>query len=494
MRNRAVLSNNKINLIKLAALSFLAVFCCFAFLSISLQSCFAESVSADTELPSINYLDYKFNEPSAVYADDEIIAVADGDKTIFFYDGKIYERAMRIAGNFARNGEYLYYSKSSVLGKIKIGVFEHEEVTDERGNNIGANAFSLKGNRLITLTNTGIEYYENFTRATLSYAFLGDVTVSALKAANVCIGDNYDYYCINGNLYKNNERICVGVAEYMAEANGKLYFTNQDGVFVLNEKQTELVLSKPANGTFDSVKGITDYNGQLLFVNGKTQKLTVCSYDGSIEKDFIFNVKIQTNCSVKFIYSPVTVKIKNGQSIHHGTLNTSGLFQYENTRVLTNDEEYVLLGETEGYAVLYGKNGYALIKNTLTEKVNLSPQTNKQTVYVLFDCTAYPLPVADEIFQAFQVKKGDKICTLAIYTMNGVNYVLIETTDGKTAFVPQGETTGELLPNIPENEDKQSEVTGTDYTVEAVVIILLSTSVFVLAIFVIYSKKENVKL
>ncbi len=452
----------------------------------------------DKPLTAINYLDFEFVSPTSVYADDEIIVVADGERTVFFYDEKIYIRKIKVAGSIARNGDYIYYSKDNNLGRVKISEFVHEIVTDSSSSPVGANEFAFFADKLITLTNTGMNYYVNFVKQPAPYEF--DAPASTyLPLAKICYASGDEYYFINGNLYKKNERLRVAVADFVSEINGKPYFSNADGIFCFENNETKPILEvKTAfknrqDGSDVKIYGLTEHKGEIIFVNATDKKLMICGFSGENLRDYIFDVEIPTGYEAKFSSSPETVMVTSGRTIHSGFLK-NGIFDYEKTSRLSEDEAFVLLGETEGYYVLFGRTGFYLTASSNASAINQNPSIMREKGYVLHDSSTYVLPVADKNHTSFPLTKGEEIFVLAKYEMNGIEYYLIENENGEQAFVAGGEITAELLPEIKQNEEKTENLSSADYTLYAIIIILLGAAVFTLAMFMIFSKKNFIKL
>ena len=449
-------------------------------------------------LNSISYLDFTFVSPTWVYADEDVVAVADGERTVFFYDGKIYIKKIKVAGNILRNGNYLYYSKDNVLGRVEIGEFVHGTVSDADDNPIGSNGFAFSGEKLISLTNTGMNYYEGFVKKPLPYEF--DAQASTyLPLAKVCFAGDTEYFFIDGNLYEKNRRVCIAVADYAACINGEPYFTNADGIFRFDGNEIKCVVSLTdgsAAGGIAGIKicGLSELNGEIIFVNATDNKLMICGYLGENLRDYLFDVKIPTDAKVEFSEAPDTVKVAKGASIHDGILLDGGVFDYDKSAKSDSEEDFVKLSETEGYAVLYGKRGFCLTAISNVTAINENTAITREKGYIIHECSAYLLPVADGDYHSFPLKKGEEVSVLAKYEMNGITYLLIENQNGEKAFTPGGEMTRELLPPTKGNSELSERVTNADYTVYAVVVILLGAAVFTLALFLIFSKKKSVKL
>ena len=112
---------------------------------------------------------------------------------------------------------------------------------------------------------------------------------------------------------------------------------------------------------------------------------------------------------------------------------------------------------------------------------------------ILHDCQMFSTLVANEETTISSLKKNAQVMVKSAFTMNGVNYLLVQT-ENQTGFVLSGEVTKTLIDGEHTTFTEQGSVTGKNNTTVAIVIILISTSVFILTLFISLAKKEYVKL
>ncbi len=444
---------------------------------------------AEGSLGAVDYLDYILSSPRAIYADDEIVAVSCKDKTVFFYQGGIYEKENILpAGQILRSGNRLYYSANSLLRYVEIGVFE--EVKTE----MGANNFAVDDNRLITMTNSGALFYEitenGFTPVNAEYSFPSDLEVAIIGSGAVHIADA-DYYVINSVMYKDGKHIGITKADYMAHNGNTLYFSNLEGLFRLDGQTPVKIISQSEELRDDGILGVCGFADGIVYIDGKTDKIMRMDKDGNIS-DFVFEVIIPTDASVSFSDTPTTIRVKTGDRFHRGALS-DGKFIFSGTYTDVNSD-YVTIGEIENYYVLYGINGCGLIDKNSCEILEQNTPITFDKGYVLNNCALYKTCVADELEKVCDIKKGDQITIKKTFILNGIKYYLAQTQNGEHGFILAGEATNELLPSVPKNNANNFSVLGKDNTLAAVIIILLSTGVMILALFVLLVKKEFIKL
>lgn len=451
----------------------------------------AEASAEERVLTSVDYLDYTLASPHALYADEEVIMVAQEANTVYFYDGKIYEMDVVTAQRqIYRNGDRLYYTRRSMLYSVEIGVFEETAVLDGNGQQIVANSFAIKGDRLIALTNTGATFYKSFNEVAPTYTF-DDEVASILVAGNVHITDDGDYYYVNGEIFKDGEFVCFSKAENLTDVNGKLYFSNKAGIYALEGSGTEVIYQSGADD--GGVLGLSEYKGDLLFICGSDNEIKQMSADGSNLRKFLFEVTVETDAEVAYTPTPVTVRVTKGTRLHRGVL-IGGAFEYDFTDLANADEDYVKLGEISTYSVLYGMNGYALCSTALLSEIVQNIEISFEKGYLLYDCSAYVTCVADESMRSFALKKGDVVTVKDCLVMDGIEYALVENSAGDKGFVLAGEIKPSLHPTLPENTTTETTATSKDNSLYALIIILLSAGVLSLALFVILTKKEYIKL
>ncbi|MBQ9482256.1 MAG: hypothetical protein IJU84_08840 [Clostridia bacterium] len=463
---------------------------------------FSLAHAEEAELGPIAYLDYALKNPKAIYADGEIVAVSQESGTVFFYDGKIYEKDISAEQQIARSGDHIYYTHHSVLRRVKIGVFAEEDVKNS-GDIIPANGFAVFGSKLITLTNSGALLYENmFTSAPSPYSFNEEIETNRFLSGNAYSAEGKDYFALIRRLYINGDFVYENpedftLADYMTEFGGKLYFSNRNGIFRFDGEPVCVYEKKVTVSTrSDGVLGLCARGDKLLFIDGETDKIMQMDADGSNLKEFHFDVKVNTAASVPSPAKDIpfeTVTVRNGSRIHFGGIS-GGVFNFTETAVTSKDEDYIKIGEESGYSVLFGNSGYAFIRNEIVEEKPQNTPITFEKGLVLHACKTYDVCLAITGRENFGLKKGDGVTVVKIYEMNGINYALVETESGELTFVPAGEITESFLPPLPVNTMRSSLVTGKDDTAKAVVIIILSTAVLLLALFVIFVKKEYVKL
>ncbi|MBP5308376.1 MAG: hypothetical protein J6Z34_04490 [Clostridia bacterium] len=473
-----------------AAIAFAAYFC-FAVLS-------ARAFAEEQELGSVAYLDYALTNPKAVYADGEVVAVSQENGTVFFYDGKIYERNFQTADQqIVRNGDYLYYTYNSLLKRTRVGVFDEEDVTDGQGNKlqIAANAFSLVENRLITLTNTdALLYADMYAGAPVPYPFDAPVENYRVRSGNVYSTLNADYFALIEVLYENGTAIYSNpevypIADYMTDVDGTLYFSNRNGISRLKNGDVKQVYVSA------DVKGVCGYKSGLLFIDGKSGKIMRADAEFETVEEFHFDVKVDTDAAVPppASYRDMqTVTVQSGSRIHLGRIE-NGAFNFTETVVTAFNEDYIKIGCESGYAVLFGNSGYAFIADEYALPKTQNTALTFEKGLILHDCASYDTCLALKEREIFSLKKGDEVTLIKAYEMNGVNYILAETANG-LSFVPAGEITENLASPLPVNVARSTVTEGKNNVTEAVVIMLLSTAVLLLALFVILIKKEYVKL
>ncbi len=436
-----------------------------------------------------SYLDYAFTSPTALYADEDVIAVVCEDKTVFFYGGKIYERAsVKPDGQLCRSGNRLYYITSSSMRYVELGSFTDTPLSPT----VPASSFSIKGDRMITVTTSGTVFYSGMETGTPvkteGYSFNGPEASYAM-AASVYIADD-DYYSLVGSIYKKNVKLCEGAASYMTDIDGKLYFSNQEGVFTLENGEAKCIYERTEASAEDGVLGVWGYKGKLLFVDGKKDCLMIMNADGSELRAFMFDVKISTDAKLTFVEEPTTVTVEEGARVHRGEVDGQA-FTLTVTEKLEATEELVFIAEVDGYSLLYGKGGYLLTGSSAPLEQNRAISFEKG--YILYDCAAYVTCIANSTDELFRLKKGDEVKLLGSCELNGVKFNLIEF-EGKKGFVLSGEISRELYGKLPQNADGFLQETDGDRTVIAVIIILLSTAVFATAMLVLLIKKDYIKL
>ena len=91
------------------------------------------------------------------------------------------------------------------------------------------------------------------------------------------------------------------------------------------------------------------------------------------------------------------------------------------------------------------------------------------------------------------LKKGDEVTVISAFTFNGGSYYLIDCEQGQ-GFVLAGEITDRLISGPSALTSNTGTVTGTDYTVMAIVIILISGAIYATTLALILLKKQSIKL
>ena len=449
----------------------------------------AAQVPARAQVPgdkgAIAYLDYTLSSPYAVYADEDIVVVAGASGMTFFCDGNIYEKPYLSAQKqIARSGGYIYYVYNNLLSRVDLSGFSTERVLSG-GEMIGASAFSVRGNKLIAMTSNGAIRYENLAETPLGYDFAGN-----FGSGEVCITENGDIYSVNGKIYRNGVYLCEGKAVYMAEINGTAYFSNDGGIYRISNGDTECVLQR------ESVYGICAYGSELLFIDGATGKIMQMASNGENLREFRFDVSIDLGGNLSFSLEPETVTVSEGTPVHRGTVEGS-TFTLTGTEISDASRDYVKLGEVgeeNRYAVLFSENGYALSPVSGTVKKEQNVPITFEKGHILHSCAAYKTCVAQNSAEAFALEKGEEISIVSAYETNGHNYYLFERAGGERGFVLSGEVKESLASDIPDNVSRTHAYAGKDNTIEALVIILLSTALLALALFFILAKKENIKI
>ena len=271
---------------------------------------------AEETLGPVEYLDYALTSPRAVYADDDLVVVTQSDKMVFFSVGMIYEKEFRSANKqIQRCGNFIYYLYNNLIYRVDV-----EDLTSSRVNTlgdevgeIGANAFSINGNRLIALTTNGPVCYEDFVPAQLPYAFEG-INVGLFGAGEVCIADDGDYYYVNGNVYRNGRKLFEAEVSYFSAVGKSVFFSNGSGIYKIENDAAVPVYVK------EGLHGLCAYGSAVLFIDGQTNKIMQISADGKDLSEFRFNVTIDTDAQVIFNSSPETVTVKTGVNVHLGEL------------------------------------------------------------------------------------------------------------------------------------------------------------------------------
>lgn len=465
-------------------------------LTFVLSLCFTPksfALAEDSVLDTVDYLDFTLNSPKAIYGDDDVIVVSCAEEMVFFYQSKIFCKDISAAGQLMRNGDYIYYTKNSLLFRVEIGSFTESAVTDNEGTPIAANSFAINGSRLIALTNSGAIFYEDFKRISPPYDFTAydNITNQQIAAGNVHIADT-DYFNINGETFKQNQSLRFDVVDYFAHVGSDVYFSNKKGVFRLDGETTTCVYERDVKIRNEGVLGICGFNGNLLFIDGLTSEVMLLNLSSGVAEKYLFDVVIQTGLSLTFTETPTTVTVAKDVRAHAGDFE-NGAFTYKKTNVTQTDFDLVKIGTVDKYAVVYGLDGFLLIDEAhVTQKAQNNPITFEKG-FVLHDCTAYLTCVATRLTESFTLTKGEEVNVISKLNMNGVDYLLVQKGE-EQGFVLAGEIKEGLSPNYPTPNTNTTVVTGKDNTTVAYIIMLLSAGVFILTLFVILARKEYFKL
>lgn len=495
-------------------------------LALPLSSRRAVNAGAETfgfALPSpdyaVDYLDYELGCPVSLYADEEVVAVTcDPDYydtyvggenegrnlIVYFYGGRIYEQEivypdgapMTAPEQLVRSGNRIYYSTMSVLKYVELGEFV------EKSTQIGANRFAMSGDRLITLTNTGVGFFraegENFVRCEQPDYF--DELRSAVRpqellhSGRVYSTADHDYYFPTGTpYYIEDSRKDNRSANYITDIDGRVYFSDGSSIYKIEDDGNASLLYEG-----ERILGISGYAGDLIFVDGTAKKLMRLSPAAGAEAtEFLFDISIKTDAAVNFTDSPAAVTVPEDSRLHVGTLE-GGAFDYAKTIDGTGkDEDFVAIGAVVGthenvYLVLFGRSGYALVGEELAVAIDAEqPPFDRATI--LHDCNGYASPVDDGGTAIAQLKKGDEVTLERIYRMNGADYALVRSGDTKS-FVLLGELKAGPTAQEGEFSGENTVVNGEDRTIVAIVITIISLAILIFALFVIFVQKDYIKL
>ena len=467
---------------------------CAACLLICCLSFAPKATLAEQQLGAIDYLDYVIESPEYLWADKDVVAVSSGGKLTFFTQGKIFRTELRSDGEIARLGSSIVYFHDSLLFSTEIGTFTETPVLDSNGSQITANSFSICGDRLLVINSSGAALYKGLSRTELDYGFDEDFDPALLRAAKVYVGQK-DYYSVGGEIYANGSFLRAQRADYMTELNGELYYANKEGVFKLcGEDGAPTQIYQTPAGSEHSALDLCAYGDTLLFIDGATCDLMqiVFSDSGASVRKFVFDVEITTGLKLEYNPTPVTVSVLKGTRIHAGTLD-GGTFTFLGTHACEADKDEVKLGEIDGYSLLYGHGGYSLVKNDLVTVLDQNTPITFDKGVILHDCKVLTTCVANPDTVVGELKKGTEVSVLSIIEMNGARYSRVQY-EGGEGFILTGEVTEKFLATSNKPTAENGSVTGKDNTLVATVIILLSTGIFIVTMFILLVKKEYVKL
>lgn len=466
---------------------------CLVALALALACAVAPThARADGPLEAIDYLDYVIDSPEYVWADGEAVVVCSGGRLVFFTGGRIYQTDLKCDGEIMRYGSSILYFHDSLLFSTEIGTFEETPVTDADGTQITANSFSACGDRLLVINSSGAVLYEGLVRTEISYSFDSGFDTSLLRAARVLVASK-DYYSVGGEIYANGAFLKARQADYMTELNGELYFSNKEGIFKIPADNGAPVLLYDGMDGEREVCGICAYGDSILFIDGASGDLMQMTFDSGVKiTKFVFDVEIKTDLSLTYTQTPTTVRVEAGTRMHTGVLE-GGCFTFLGTEVLEGGEDLVCLGAVGSYSLVYGHGGYALVGSDKTAVLEQNNAISFEKGVILHDCPVFITCVANGDTRVGELKKGAEVSIGSVIIMNGVRYSRVQF-EGGEGFILTGEATVELLPSSNSPTNEKGSVTGKDNTLVAVVIILLSTGIFVITMFVLLVKKEFVKL
>jgi len=446
------------------------------------------------ELDAVDYLDYQLTSPEYIYADEQIVAVSCAGKVEFFYEGKIIKTDLIADKQMLRRGSYLYYFNQSLLKRVEIGTFTEQDVKDSLGNPITANCFAISDSRLLAINSSGANYYQGDDFSPIPPPYVFDSALnSTILAATVCTYGGDDYFTVAGSVYKNGESVYTAedgvVFKYVAGCEGGMLLSDGSSIYRLTDGVlTTLYLS---DGSYTPA-GLYPYGDGCLFIDTKSCDVMQLTQNGRITK-FLFDVEITTDASLIFTPTPETVTVKKGSRLHRGTIE-NGIFTFSGTDASTPmDEDFIKIGTVNGYSVLCGKSGYAFAAADQTVALEQNTPITFEKGYVLYDCYAYLTCFAARSNEIFKLNKGDEVTVESAFIFNGTKYYLINTDAGR-GFVLAGEITEKLIPTTATPKYSTGTVTGRDYTLMAIIAVLLGATVYVTAMALILIKKEHIKL
>ena len=110
-------------------------------------------------------------------------------------------------------------------------------------------------------------------------------------------------------------------------------------------------------------------------------------------------------------------------------------FDYVGYGAEENEEEYILLAETDRYALVTNDKKSAIVRKEDIIKSSERIESSSGERYIVTDINAYYYPVADEAFEAFKLSKNEKVEVKGTIVLNGKKFTLIKSGENE-GYVP----------------------------------------------------------
>ena len=421
--------------------------------------------AAETEeilLPVNEYEYFALSSPLSAYCDGEVVAVAESNRLVVFYDGETKILDGRLSLNQVKkyNEDTLIFSDNGHLYFYNFKSGNTKDASDDIPG-IGGSYFDYNGSYLITAYSAQMQIYST-VGTVKTFGTIGGIQ----SLTPVAVNNESVFYVKNNRIYGAKLENLAGDHEVYSEVNpgamiandDYIYYTKDGGIrrISINDKtdETLTVEETPFDlGKINSPEGLAFKNDRLL----------ITDRSGSVQE---FSVE---GTSLKF----TGYAIANGKTAYNRLNSVKTLKKFGENLVSINGDKFTIVKLNEdfdGYGEKYFINMF--LKNT-------------PDVYAVGNGTV--VYSAGNVISAFKINSPEKITEIArVTTVKDINYG-----NGKFYVISNNGADTTII-SIAENDFSTEEKTFRNLTANAVVSDVFNDLYFADDVYIYKNSKDEV--
>ncbi len=397
------------------------------------------------------------SQPKAIAANDLSLFILD-DSQVKIYDlnAKTFtaEKLEGVGGSdkIAATASSLLVASGDDLNLFKLnqsGTYERVEILSDTANYRNVTAicaydknFYFINNELIDSTSFAVIYEVDVTTRTIKR--LADIKGTGELITSDVFGRLY------ATVYSNGEYKVFGSEENVFTENGLLLSTTvkplasfvdiEGTVFLLSEanKITAVTTDKTSTKTeyelslSQNLPALTALDACLVPASDKTfflYKGFVLTASSSLNVATPEKLSVPEDYSVELNKKPEKVSIaENARYFGVDLAKTAekNVFEYVGYGAEETEKEYLLLAETDRYALVTSNEKSAVVRKDDIIKISDGITEKKGKYYVVTDVNAYSYPVASDPFTTFCLSYNEQVEALGAIELNGKNFTLVK--------------------------------------------------------------------